>query len=410
MRTSNTFGIQFIIRQDKVRDSKAPLYARLTVNKEIVHFALKQWVNPEQWDNRRGAGKGKAESIKELNNLLDQVRLALSNSYQTLLVSGKTVTAESVKNLFMGIDEEAPVTLSHLFWYHSEQSRHTLAASTLKHYQVTQRYLERFISHNFRKKDIELQQINYKFIMDFDYFLRSYKPADHQKAIHNNGVMKHMVRFQKMTNLAIRLEWMKSDPFKNYKIKLNKVDKAFLNQAELKRIEDKKLSVARLEMVRDIFVFCCYTGLSYIDVANLTDQHIVKGYDEEYWIKTHRQKTQVTVNTPILPQAMKIIAKYMNHDRTINRPNVFPVFSNQKTNAYLKEIADLCGILKQLTFHVARHTFATTVTLSNGVPIETVSKMLGHSKIATTQIYARVLEKKIGEDMAVLRGKLAKGS
>lgn len=290
------------------------------------------------------------------------------------------------------------------------KSKHTLAASTLKHYQVTQRYLQRFLSQNFRRNDIALQEINYKFVVDFDTFLRGYRPADHQKIIHNNGVMKHMVRLQKMTNLAIRLEWMKLDPFKNYKIKLHKVDRAFLNGAEFKRIEEKILSISRLDIVRDIFVFCCYTGLSYIDVANLTDEHIVKGYDEEYWIKTHRQKTNVAVNVPILPQAMRIIEKYMNHRRTFGKPGLFPVFSNQKTNSYLKEIADLCDIRKQLTFHVARHTFATTITLSNGVPIETVSKMLGHTKLPTTQIYARVLERKISEDMATLRGKLGSGS
>jgi site-specific recombinase XerD len=209
-----------------------------------------------------------------------------------------------------------------------------------------------------------------------------------------------------MINLAIRLEWMSNDPFKNYKIKIHKVDKDFLNLSELQTIEEKEFSIERLQIVKDIFVFCCYTGLAYVDLLNLSDKHIVQGIDNELWIKTHRQKTNIPVNTPILPKAVQIMEKYLNHHRSAKLDQIFPVFTNQKVNSYLKEIADLCGIKKNLSFHIARHTFATTVTLSNGVPIETVSKMLGHTKISTTQIYARVVEQKISDDMALLRKRL----
>lgn len=172
------------------------------------------------------------------------------------------------------------------------------------------------------------------------------------------------------------------------------------------RMENKQFKIKRLELVKDLFVFCCYTGLAYVDVMQLTMDNIVEGLDGEDWFKTHRQKTNIPVNIPILPKAKQILKKYLNPPRTANTDVIFPVFSNQKVNSYLKEITDLCGIKKNLTFHIARHTFATTVTLSNGVPIETVSKMLGHTKIATTQVYARVLERKVSEDMALLRKKL----
>lgn len=303
------------------------------------------------------------------------------------------------------IDE--PNTLSHLISYHNEQARHELTWSTLKHYFVTQRYLVKFLEKRFRKKDLLLREINYRFVLDFETFLRAHEPADHQKRMNNNGVMKHLIRLRKMTSLAIRLDWMANDPFKNFKFRHQKVEKEFLTKAELDKIQNKKFDIERLEIVKDVFVFCCYTGLAYVDVLNLTRDNIVEGLDGEDWIKTVRQKTNIPVNTPILPTAQKIMARYVNHQRLGFSEKIFPVFSNQKVNSYLKEIAELCGIRKSLSFHIARHTFATTVTLSNGVPIETVSKMLGHTKIATTQIYARVLEKKVSDDMALLRKKLS---
>ncbi len=242
--------------------------------------------------------------------------------------------------------------------------------------------------------------------MDFETFLRNHKPIDHQRPMNNNGVMKHLIRLRKMTNLALKLEWIISDPFKNYKFKYQKVDKDFLTENELASLEKKIFAVERLNYVRDLFVFSCYTGLAYVDVSNLRENQIIIGLDNELWIKIFRQKTQIPVNVPLLPRAHVILKQYKTDPRAIVKGTLFPILSNQKINSYLKEIAILCKIHKVLTFHVARHTFATTVTLSNGVPIESVSKMLGHTKIATTQIYARVLEKKVGEDMAALRIKL----
>jgi len=410
MRTTNTFGIQFIIRPDKLKDGKAPVYARITVNSQIVHFALKLWIDPLCWDSRRGNAKGKSESAKSIINALAEVSQALNNCYHQLQIKGRLITPDAIKDAYLGTDNEMPNSLSRLVEYHNEQAKHNLEASTIKHYFVTQRYLIRFLEKKHRKKDVLLNEINYKFIADFDTFLRAYEPVGHQKPIHNNGVVKHMVRFKKMINLAIRLEWINHDPFKNYRNKIQKVEKDFLNQHELTAIEEKVFSIERLQIVKDIFVFCCYTGLSYVDLLNLKADHIVRGIDGELWIKTHRQKTNIPVNTPILPKAMELMEKYLNHHRSAKLDGIFPVFTNQKVNSYLKEIADLCGIKKNLSFHVARHTFATTVTLSNGVPIETVSKMLGHTKIATTQIYARVLEKKISDDMNDLRKRLVSQS
>jgi site-specific recombinase XerD len=226
-------------------------------------------------------------------------------------------------------------------------------------------------------------------------------------ALSNNGVMKHLERLRKMINLALQMEWIDKNPFLAYRLKFEKVDRDYLTKQELAKIEAKDFEMPRLELVKDLFIFSCYTGLSYIDVSNLKQENIVTGIDEEKWIVTSRQKTNTVVKMPILPKALAVLEKYADHPKSLADRTLIPTFSNQKLNSYLKEIADLCGIKKHLTFHTARHTFATTVTLSNGVPIESVSKMLGHTKLATTQIYARVLETKLSDDMAALRKRLA---
>jgi integrase len=218
--------------------------------------------------------------------------------------------------------------------------------------------------------------------------------------------MKHLIRLRKMTTLALKLTWISKDPFKNYKFRYKKVETAFLNQTELNAIQNKEFSAERLNVVRDLFIFSCYTGLSFIDLMNLKKSNITNGEDGNQWIKLIRQKSNEPTNIPLLSTALKILERYRNDDRAAITGTVFPNFSNQRVNSYLKEIGIINQIKKVLTFGVARHTFATTITLSNNVPIETVSKMMGHTKIATTQIYARVLLKKISDDMHVLREKL----
>lgn len=218
--------------------------------------------------------------------------------------------------------------------------------------------------------------------------------------------MKHLERFRKMINLALRLEWITKTPFAAYKLKFKKIERECLIIEELKRIESKVFNISRLKQVRDIFIFSCYTGLAYIDVFNLKPENIKTGPDGERWLITKRQMTDILVKVPLLPMAELIIEKYADHSQVLQKGKVLPVLSNQKLNSYLKEIADLTEITKPLTFHIARHTFATTITLSNGVLIETVSKMLGHSKLTTKQIYDKVIDRKVGEDMARLKQKL----
>lgn len=200
-------------------------------------------------------------------------------------------------------------------------------------------------------------------------------------------------------------EWISRDPFLHWKGKLKVVEREFLSKEELQGMISKEIKNERLTLVKDIFLFCCFTGLAYADVQKLSEKEVVVGIDGNKWIKTNCTKTKIRSNIPILPNAEDILEKYSTHPE-VNEKRLLPVLSNQKMNAYIKEIGDLCGITKNLTFHLARHTFATTVTLSNGVPIESVSKMLGHKNLQTTQHYAKILDRKVSDDMAVLRERL----
>jgi integrase len=405
MRTTNTFGIQFIIRKNKAKEELAPIYVRITVDARRVEISLKRWINPNDWDNVKGKAKGNKEEAKSLNHYLDEVRAQLVQNYQELQVQKQLITADTIKDLFLGLDQK-DYTLCKLVEYHNQVMMSSLTWGTMKNYFTTQKYIQKFLKERFRTTDMFLSGLSYKFITDFEFYLRNHKPIDHQRPMENNGVMKHLERFRKMVTMAVKMEWLDKDPFEKYQLKFNRVERDFLTEYELAKIEKKEFRIERLKYVRDLFVFSCYTGLAYIDAINLNPINITIGIDGENWISTKRQKTDEPVRVPILPKAWEMIERYKTHPRSLQKGTIFPHVSNQKLNSYLKEIADLCGIEKNMTFHLARHTFATTVTLTNGVPIETVSKMLGHSRITTTQVYAKVIERKVSEDMKSLRVKI----
>ena len=356
---------------------------------------------------KKGMGKSNTAEGREMNTYLEQVRQSIGDCYKDLQVQRKLITAELIKAAFLrtGSDEH---TLAEIAAYHNEMEAGQLAQGTMKNYYTTQKYITEFVAKQYKRKEFFLSELNYKFIQDFEIFLRKHQPADHQKPLTNNGIMKHLERFRKMVNLAFRLDWIHRDPFEKFQLKFNRVEKEFLTTHELAALESKEIRLPRLSMVRDIFVFCCYTGLAFVDVTNLKPANICKGEDGGLWIKTYRQKTTIPVNVPILKQAQRIMDKYQNNIRATANGTIFPVLSNQKMNSYLKELAEICDITKVLTFHIARHTFATTVTLLNGVPMETVSKLLGHTTMRSTQVYAKVIEKKVSADMALLNERLSK--
>lgn len=406
MITKNTFGIMFFIRTHRGKDGRAPIYARITVDGKRTELSVKLNVDVNNWNNAKGMAKGKGDEIKTINTYLEQIRSRIVECYQELQIKKKLLTSDAIKNKYLGIEEQEH-SLMNLFDYHNEEMKNILEWGTLKNYYTTKTYFQMYIKEVLHTSDLYLSQLSYKFLVGYEKFMKEHKPLDPKKPCGQNTVMKHIERLRKIVNMALKNEWIERDPFMKFKPYFIRSTREFLTAEELAAIEARDYSIVRLQHAKDLFVFSCYTGLAYIDSFNLTPQNLSLGIDGEYWISTCRKKTDQPVRIPLLPKAMAIIEKYKTHPSVIAKGKLLPTFSNQNLNSYLKEIADLCGIVKPLTFHIARHTFATTVTLTNGVPIETVSKLLGHTSIRTTQIYAKVIEKKVSEDMGILRSKLA---
>lgn len=404
---NSTFGVLFYLKVQKVSaQGKMPICARVTVNGKRTEISVKRSVTASEWDAKKGMPRGSRKEIAELSMFLSQFKAKIISIYQQMLLSDDVIDGPVIRDKMMGTGKLAPTLLA-LIEHHNEQQEPKLASGTMKNYHTTQRYIKKFLMEKYYRTDIILSELNYRFILDFESYLFNHVPKDHQKPLNNNGIMKHIERLRKMINMAVMLDWLPKDPFASFKKHFDKVERQCLTGKELTGLVNKQFSIERLRHVRDMFLFSCYTGLAYIDLAELTPSNIITGIDGGLWISTSRAKTDTVVRVPLLLQATALVEKYREDPRAQNNGTVFPVISNQRMNGYLKEIADICGITKTLTFHIARHTFATTVTLSNGVPIESVSKMLGHTSIRTTQIYAKVVEQKLSEDMRNLEQRIS---
>ncbi len=403
MKTSSTFKILFRQVISKKKKDHAPIYVRITVNGNRGEFSLNRYYPIKDWNARSKRAKGRGEAARKLNEELYQTYFGLKDAYNELKQEGKLITPQSVKARYLGLDNHQN-SLLELATFHKKKMEGVLKTSTLKNYKTTTKYLTAFLRHQLKIEDIYLQNLSYSFVIDFENYLRKPKNKLSNQPLNNNGIMKHIERLNKLMNLAVKLEWIEKNPFLKYKLKFHKYDRAFLTHQELSRIEEVELTEIKHKQVRDVFVFSCYTGLSYCDLEKLSTENIVLGMDGNPWLSLYREKSKEPVKLPLLDKAKEILEKYQNQNLF---DKLLPVGSNQKMNKHIKEIATKCKIDKQLSFHVARHTFATTITLSNGVPIETVSKLLGHSKLSTTQIYARVLEDKIGKELSILQSKLS---
>lgn len=400
---NKTFGLLFYLKKSKANASgKLPIYLRITIDGKRTEISTKRTIEIEKWSVEANKVIGRTEDVRELNAYLDSLISRVYQSHRDLIQDNKEVTAETLKNKFLGV-EEKQVTLITLFKDHNNRVEKLIgkgySTGTLDRYKTVFKHLQEFMKHNYNVSDICFNRINHKYITDFEFYLKSERNCAHNSAI------KYIKNFKKIVRIAIASDLITKDPFLNYKVQLKVVKREFLSEEEIQTMLEKDLHTHRLEIVRDIFIFCCYTGLAYSDVKKLSKDSLVIGIDGEKWIKTNRTKTGTRSNIPLLPPALKILKKYENSPLSVSKGVLLPVLSNQKSNAYLKEVADLCGIKKNLTTHLARHTFATTVTLSNGVGIESVSKMLGHTSIKTTQHYAKILDRKVSDDMAILKQK-----
>ncbi len=401
---NQNYALLFWLNRSKARNGKAPIYCRITIDGKRTEISMRQSVDPVKWITQAGQAKPHTTELRMLNNYLEMVKSKVYKHFMELNAKDMFITGEMLKNLLFSVDEKQHSIIS-TFDYHNQKMKERIGIdvvpSTYIKFNTVLSKLKLYLKANHKRSDMFLTELNHRFVVDFEHYLRV------KEQIAHNTAMKYITMLKKVVNMAVNNDWMEKNPFAAFKCTKLNVHREILDEAEIIRLHEKEFDHERLEEVRDIFLFCCYTGYAFADVEKLKRTDLAKGIDGDTWIFAKRKKTNTVSNVPLLPQAEEIIQKYSNHPHCVRTGVLLPVKSNQKMNAYLKEIATLCGIKKELTMHIARHTFATTVTLSNGVPIETVSKMLGHTKLATTQIYAKVLEHKVSEDMQKLKEKFS---
>lgn len=395
------YSLLFWLNTSRMQLEKAAIYCRITVNGKRAELSVKRFIEPSKWIKTAGMVKGSSEEARIINNQLDIIRTSIYRIYVEQTSLGKFITSDLLKNEFLG-NTEKEKTFLEAFKYHNDQMKELIGVDVVKSthtkFETVYKKCSDFLKKRIKRSDVYLKELDYKFITDFEHYLKT-------EGIAHNTAMKYIRNVKKVINQTVLNGWLPRNPFAQFKCSTHAVIREILDEAELSALYSKEFKQERLEEVRDVFLFCCFTGYAFIDVFKLKQSDVAKGIDGDCWIFTRRTKTNTVSNVPLLPQAEEIVNKYKDHPKCVQSGKLLPVNSNQKMNAYLKEIATLCNINKELTMHIARHTFATTVTLSNGVPIESVSKMLGHKKLATTQIYAKVLEHKVSEDMQQLKQK-----
>lgn len=400
-----TFGLLFYIRRDKInKKGEAPVFMRLTINGERADASIKRFIEPHAWNSAKGKANEKSRGGKDLNLYLDAISANILRIQRDLELDKKEVSAQIILNRYLGKEQSDRHTLMEVFRAHNEKCRAlsgiSLAPGTVIRYETSLRLTEAFLRTTYKKEDCYLDEITHQFVEDYDFYLRTVRRCCH------NTTTKYLLNFKKIIRIALAKGWMKKDPFAQVHFHFEPVEREFLEKQELKVLLNKEITITRLAQVRDIFCFCCLTGLAFMDVQQLKAEHLVADIHGKIWIRKARQKTKNMCNIPLLDEAQKIIDRYRDHPYCQTHGVLLPVCSNQKMNSYLKELADICGIRKNLSTHCARHTFAT-LTLASGATIDNVAKMLGHANVNMTRRYAKVLDSSIMRDMEVVAENMA---
>lgn len=395
----------FYIRRDKTnKKGEAPVFMRLTINGERADASIKRFIEPHAWNSAKGKANEKSRGGKDLNLYLDAISANILRIQRDLELDKKEVSAQIILNRYLGKEQSDRHTLMEVFRAHNEKCRAlsgiSLAPGTVIRYETTLRLTEEFLQKSYQKEDCYLDEVTNQFIEDFEFFLKTVRRCCH------NTTSKYLMNFKKIVRIALAKGWMKKDPFAQIRFHLDPVEREFLEKQELKAMLNKAISIPRLAQVRDIFCFCCLTGLAFTDVQQLKEEHLVADIHGKIWIRKARQKTKNMCNIPLLDEAQKILDRYKEHPYCQTHGVLLPVCSNQKMNSYLKELADICGIRKNLSTHCARHTFAT-LTLASGATIDNVAKMLGHANVNMTRRYAKVLDSSIMRDMEIVAENMA---
>lgn len=411
MKVTKDLAILFFIRSYKAgQDGKAPIYCRLTMCNQRIHLSTGQKCLSVHWQSDIGFVNAKAPQAQIVNKELLKMKSELIRCYDRVDALGEMPSPESVKQMYLQQYVAAPApkrhTIAeafdrHILRFSQLVAKQRRAPGTLKRRKITKEKVLAFVKAEYGKQDFYLDQIKHAFASNFEHFLETVQ------GLGQNISMKYTAILKLVLKEAMIAEWIDKNPLAAFQRAYEDPNRQPITMDDLNSIMDKKFTTPRLSEVRDVYVFCCYTGFAYQEVYDLTRENLVLGINSKLWLTIDRKKTGEPEPVPLLPVAKEIITRYEEHPQCRISGKLLPVNSNQKYNSYLKEIADICGINKHLTTHTARHTFATTVALENGVPIETVSKMLGHSSIKTTQIYARITKRKISQDMDKLEETLA---
>lgn len=408
MKVTQNMSILLWLRSSKnANDANSVIMVRVTISGTRADWSLGKKVNPDHWMSGAGILKPSAKESKLVNPYLNQVRGEIQTHYNILTTKYDSVTPEMVKNAFYGITESVEIqkTLLDVFNYHNAKFKEKaligkVSMKSWERLEIAKNKVIAFMAVVLKCNDKNISELKMAFVTEYEHFL-----SVNQK-MQSNTTMKYIKILKQILNYAVALDWIQSNPFNQFKCTYRSPDRIVLNQDEIDVIFHKLMPNERLEQVKDVFLFACYTGYAFSDVELLTHDSIVKGIDGEIWIHANRVKTDVRENVMLLDIPLQIIEKYKDNQACKLKGRLLPVMSNQKYNAYLKEIATICNINKLLTSHIARHTFATTVTLANGISLESVSAMLGHSSIKTTQIYAKVVQSKLSIEMKGLKERI----
>jgi len=403
-------NVSFYLKNDKQRNGESAIYAKIKLGSTTSTMSTGKYICPIRWGktNMLQNAKRKGNEVS-LKNFIYEIPREISDIYLKLSKETKNTSAKDLKNTYSGrTNTGARITIiklldSYIINFAKRVEKDEVSARTLEKYEGVLKIFKEFLSKKYKLKDIPLEDIDNEFVYSFDDYLRYEKPNGAKFGIGNNTTVKYISNIKSMLNYSVKRSVIKYNPFNVYDAKLDDVETVFLSQLELEKIETLKFESYRLDTVRDIFLFSCYTSYAPIDSMNLTVDNIDKEADGVSWIRTTRQKSGVKSDIVVLPPVHNIIEKYKDDPRCVDEKRLLPNYSNQKMNEYLKEIAVLAGIKKRLTWYVSRHTFATTVCLSNKIPLEVVSKMMGHKKITQTQHYAKLIDERVKEEANKLK-------
>ena len=403
----DSFRVLFFLKKTRLlKNGEASVCMRITVNGTRVENNIRKSIDPALWSQAKETARGKSRRACDLNTYIEEARIRLYQIFCELEQQNRPITAHLLQELFFRQEKPEEVrTLLGTMQEHNDQCRALVgtdyALITVRRYESCRRYLAELIRQRYGKEDLPLAEVNGELVRAFAFYLKT------EKGCQQNTVIRYMKCLKKITNLARANDWMAKDPFLGIRFHEKEVVREFLTMDELQTIYRKEFPLERLTLVRDVFIFAAFTGLAFIDVQQLAPEHIVRDNNGNLWIRKPRQKTKNMCNIPLLDIPQEILRKYADHPTCRKKGVLLPVPCNQKMNSYLKEIADICMIRKNLTTHCARHSYATSVCLANGVSLENVAKMLGHSNIKMTQHYARVLDSSILRDMNQVQAALS---